>query len=92
MTGPEGIDQIAVIPTAGIFVSNEQRNRRAGGLTFKDTGEDFDGVGFLPLRDVARGAWLAPIKFALNIIDREGQAWRTAIHDTANRRPVALAE
>jgi hypothetical protein len=44
------------------------------------------------LCDVAGGAWLAPIKIALNIIDGEGQAWRTAIHDTADRRPVALAE
>ena len=62
MTGTERVDQIAVIPAAGVFVSNKQRDGCAGGLAFKDTGEDFDGIGFLPLRDVARGAWLAPIE------------------------------
>ena len=92
VTGPEGIDQIAVVPAAGVFVSNEQRDGGAGGLAFKDTGEDFDGIGFLPLRDVAGGAWLAPIEIVLDVIDGEGQTGRTAIHDTANRRPVALAE
>jgi hypothetical protein len=44
------------------------------------------------LRDVAGGARLAPIEIVLNVIDREGQTRRTAIHDTANSRPVALAE
>ena len=92
VTGTEGIDQIAVIPAAGVFVSNEQRNRCAGGLAFKDTGEDFDGIGFLPLRDVAGGAWLAPVEIVLDVIDREDQTGRTAIHDTADRRPVAFAE
>src|SRR5437879_6365131 len=92
VTGSEGIDQITVIPAAGIFVSNEQRDGRAGGLAFKDTGEDFDGIGFLPLRDVAGGAWLAPIEVVLYVSDREGKTGRTAIHDTAHRRPVALDE
>ena len=45
-----------------------------------------------PLRDVAGGARLAPVEIMLNIIDGEGQAWRTTIHDTTNRRPMALAE
>ena len=92
MTGPEGIDQIPVIPAAGIFVSNEQRDGRAGGLAFKDTGEDFDCIGFLPLRDVAGGAWLAPIEVVLDVIDSESKTGRAAIHDAADSRPVALAE
>src|SRR5262249_25302727 len=33
--GAKGIDQIAVIPAPGIFVSNEQRNRGAGGPALK---------------------------------------------------------
>jgi hypothetical protein len=41
---------------------------------------------------VAGGAWLAPIEVVLNVIDREGKTGRTAIHDTANSRSVALAE
>src|SRR5688572_24236610 len=61
MTRTKRVDQIAIIPAARIFISDEQRDRRAGGLAFKDTGEDFDRIGFLPLRDVAGGAWLASI-------------------------------
>jgi len=69
VTGPERIDQIAVIPAAGIFVPNEERDGGAGGPAFKDTGEDFDGVGFLPLRHMTGGAWLAPIEIVLDVID-----------------------
>jgi hypothetical protein len=92
MTGPEGIDQIAVVLTAGVFVSNKERDGRTGRLAFKHTGENFDRIGFLPLRNMAGSTGLTPIEVLLDIIDREGQTWRTAIHDTANRRPVALAE
>ena len=70
MAGAERIDQIAVIPAACIFVADEQRDRRAGGLAFKDTGEDFDGIGFLPLRHVAGGAGLAAIEILLDIVGR----------------------
>jgi hypothetical protein len=92
MTGPKGIDQITVILAAGVFVSNQQRDGRARSLAFKDTRKDFDGIGFLPLRDVARRTGLAPIEIPLDVIDRKDQTWRTAIYDTANSRPVALAE
>jgi hypothetical protein len=92
VTGTEGIDQITVVPAAGIFVPNEERNRSAGGLAFKDTGKDFDGIGFLPLRHVTRRTWFAPIEVVLYVISRESQPWRAAIHDTTNRRPMALAE
>jgi hypothetical protein len=88
----EGIDQITVISAASVFVSDEECNGRTGGLAFEDTGKDFDRIGFLPLRDVAGGAGLAAVEIMLNIIDGEGQAWRTTIHDTTNRRPMALAE
>jgi hypothetical protein len=92
VTGTKGIDQIAVILAASVFVSDEERDGGAGGLAFKDTGENLDSIGFLPLRDVARGAWLAPIEVVLDVFDGKDQTGRTAIHDTANRRPVALAE
>src|SRR5438874_11622770 len=92
VAGPKGIDQITVVPAAGVLVSNEQRNRGAGGLAFKNTGKDFDGIGFLPLRHVTGGAWLAPIEVVLNVFDGKGQTGRTTIHDTTNRRPVAFAE
>jgi hypothetical protein len=92
MTGPKCIDQITVILAAGIFVSNEQRDGRARRLAFKHTREDFDHIGFLPLRDVARRTRLAPIEIPLDVIDRKDQTGRTAIHDTADSRPVAFAE
>jgi len=44
------------------------------------------------LRDVAGGAWLAPIEVVLDVIDREGKTGRTAIHNTTDSRPVALSE
>jgi hypothetical protein len=92
VAGPKGIDQITVVSAAGVFVPDEEGDGSAGGLAFKNTGKDFDGIGFLPLRDVAGGAWLAPIEIVLDVVDGKGQTGRTAIHDTANRRPVAFAE
>jgi hypothetical protein len=41
---------------------------------------------------VARRTGLAPIEIPLDVIDRKDQTWWTAIYDTANSRPVALAE
>src|SRR4029079_7250107 len=92
VTGTEGIDQITVVPAAGIFAPNEERNRGAGRLAFGDTGEDLDGGGFLPLRDVARRPWLAPVEIFLNVFYGKDEPRRTPIHDPADRRRVTLAE
>ena len=66
MAGAERVDQISVVFTPGIFIADQQRDRCAGGLTFKDAGQDFDRVGFLPLRDVAGRAGFAPIEILLD--------------------------
>ena len=67
VTGTECIDQIGVISAAGVLVSDEQRDGSASGLALKDTRENFNGVGFLPLRDVAGRARAAAIEFDLDV-------------------------
>ena len=92
VAGPERIDQIAIVPAAGIFVPDEERDGCTGGLAFEDTGKDLDRIGFLPLRDVARGAWFASVEIPLDILDGKSQTGWTAIYDTADRGTMALAE
>jgi hypothetical protein len=69
VAGPKGIDQITIVSAAGIFVPDEEGDGSAGGLAFKDTGKDFDGIGFLSLSHMAGSAWLAPIEIVLDFID-----------------------
>ena len=57
----------AVVLAALVGVADQERDRRAGGLAFVDAGEDLDRVGFLPLRDVARGAGAAPVEVGLDV-------------------------
>ena len=90
--GTERVDEIAVVPAPGIFVPDQEGDRGTGGLTFENTREDLDGIGFLPLRDVTRSARLAPVEVPLNLIDGEGETGRTTIDNTADRRTVALAK
>ena len=88
MTGAKGFGNTAVVFAALVFIADEQRDRRAGGLAFEHTGENFHRVRFAPLRDMARGAWFAQIQLRLYICLAQYHSRRTAIDDTANRRAV----
>src|SRR5690242_573551 len=92
MTGTKRIDQIAIVLTARIFIADQQRNRRPRGLALEHPGENFDGIGLLPLCHMARGAGLTAVEVFLNIFSGQRKAWGTAIDDTADRGPMAFAK
>ena len=73
VAGTERIDQIAIIPAALVFVPNQQRDRRAGRLSFKHPGENFNGIRLLPLRHMAGGTGLAPIEILLDVFDERAR-------------------
>ncbi len=92
MAGPERIDQIAVVFAASVFVSDQQRDGGTGRLALEDPGQNLDAVGFLTLRDVARGAGLAAIEIVLDVFEGQAETGRAAVDHTADRRPMTLAE
>ena len=67
-----------------------ERDRRAGGLAFEHAGQDAHRIRFLPLGGEARLAGASPIEPGLDVGFAQRDAWRTAIHYPANRRPMAF--
>src|SRR5262245_42839294 len=92
MTRAKRIDEVAVILAPGIFIPDQQGNRRTSGLAFKHAGKNFDGIGFLPLRHMAGGAGLTAVEFLLDVFNRQRKTWRTPIDHAADRRSMALTE
>ena len=92
VAGAIGFGDIAVVLAALVLIADQQRNRRTGGFAFIHTGQDFDRIRLLSLRDMARGARLAPVEFRLNIRLRQHHAGRAAIDDTADGRTVGFAK
>ena len=92
MARAERVDQISVVFTSCIFIADQQRNRCAGRLTFKDAGQDFDPVGFLPLGHVAGRAGFAAIQILLDIVGGQHQTRRATIDDAPDGRAVAFAK
>ena len=74
-----------------------QRDRRAGGdlaagaLVLEHAGEDLHRVRLPALGDEAARARAAPVQPVLDVRGRQLQAGRAAVHDAAERRPMALA-
>src|SRR5580658_10441337 len=92
VAGTEAVGNFCVVLAALVFVAYQQCDRRAGGLALEHAGENFDAIAFAPLRDVARGTGLAPVKVALDVFGGKRQPRRAAIDDAADRRPVRFAE
>jgi hypothetical protein len=88
MPGAEGVANIAVVLAALVLITDQQGNRRAGCPAGKDSGQDLDGIGLAPLRDMPRRSRLATIELGLNIGLADRQSGRAAIDDAADRRPV----
>ena len=53
VAGAKGVDEVAVITAALIFVPNQEGDGRPGRLPLENPGEDLNGVGFLALRHMA---------------------------------------
>ena len=88
MTGTEGIGDIAVVLAALVLVANQQGNRRSRGFSFKNTGQNLDGIRLAALRHMARRPRFAAVEFGLNISLAQRQTRWAAINHAADCRPV----
>ncbi len=92
MTGPEGLQDVAVVLAALVGVFDQEADRRAGGLALVHAGQDFHRVGFVALRHMAAGAGAAAIQITLNVGLRERHAGRAAVNHAANGRTVGFTK
>jgi hypothetical protein len=92
VAGTERVDEIAVVPAAGVLVSDQQGDRGAGRLPFEDARENLDRVAFLPLCHMAGCARLAAVEIFLNVLGGKRQPRRTAVNDAADRGAVTFPE
>ena len=88
----KGVDEIAVITAALIFVPDQEGNGSARGVALEHSGEDFNAVGFLSLCDMTGGTRFTPVEIELNIFGRECEPRGTTIDDAADSRSMAFAE
>ncbi|AEM42160.1 hypothetical protein KVU_2321 [Ketogulonicigenium vulgare WSH-001] len=90
VTGTKALGDIAIIFRALVGVADQQLDRGAGGLALEHAGQDLDRIGLLPLGGVAVLAGFALVQPMLQqrLVDRN--AGRAAVHDSAQRRPVAF--
>jgi hypothetical protein len=89
---------VGIIFRALIDILYDKRDRRPGRhlraacRVGEHAGQDFDRIGLLALRGVARLAGTAAVEVGLDIALFERNARRTAVDDAANRRPVTFTE
>src|SRR5690606_33529974 len=90
--GAEAVLDVAVVLRALVDVFDQQSDGRAGGAAFENTGENAHLIRFAALGGKARLARLAAIQISLQVLFRQGQPGRAAVHDAAERRPVTFAK
>src|SRR5260221_1555053 len=92
VTRAEGVGERAVLLAALVLVPDDETDRRARGPALEYAGEDLDAVGFLSLRDVARGPRLPAVELLLNVLLVEPEPRWAAVHHAAVGGPLALPE
>jgi len=98
MTGAKLVADFRIVARTLVDVFDHERDRRSRrhlrhhAFVLKHAGEDLHRVGFLALRDEFGLARPAAVQIRLDIGFAQRDAWRAAIDDTADRRPVTLAE
>ena len=75
-----------------VAVANDHGQGRAQGHTVLNAGEDLDAIGFFARRGQPALAGTPPVEIRLDIGLLERHAGGTAVHDAAERTPVAFAE
>ena len=90
MAGPETLGDVAVVLRPLIDIVDRQGDGRARRQPLEDTGQDPHLIRLLPLRREARLTGAAAVEEGLDIRLAERNARRAAIHDAADRGPVAL--
>src|SRR3546814_2603640 len=79
LAGPELLRDAVVILAARVGVADQQRDRRAGGPSLVHTGQDLDGIGFVPRRSVPRAPGRATRKVVGEVARRDRDVRRAAI-------------
>src|SRR5262249_28718111 len=92
VAGPEAILDFVVVARALVMVLDEQADRGAGSAALEDAGEDAHLVALPALAGEVRGPGAAAIDVGLQVRFAQRQAGGPAVDNTAERRPVALAE
>jgi len=92
MAGPEAIHDPGIIFGTLIGIADDQGDGGAGRPAFEHPGQELDLIRLTALGGVARGARFTLIQVGLNIGEGKLEPGWTAIHDTADGRPMALAK
>src|SRR4029079_7280804 len=92
MARSKGIDQISVVAAPRICVAHHQGARRAGGVSFKHAGENFNGIRLLTLGHVAGRARLSSVEIFLDVFSRKRKTRWATIDDTSHGRSVTFTE
>ncbi len=92
MRRPELCGDLGIVLGTLVGVVDDQADRGARGAALEGPGQDLHLVGLAALGGMARGAGLAPVQVALQVLGGQFQARRTAVHDAAQGRPVTLTE
>ena len=92
MPRTELVHDITVVLGTLVLVVDDQANRGAGGLAFENARQDLHRIVLTALGGMPRGTRFTPVQISLQIVLAQFQARRTAIHDAADRRAVALTK
>src|SRR2546427_1066611 len=92
MTRPELLADVGVVLAALVGVTDQQRDRGAGGQALVYAGEDLDLIGLSPRRGVPALAGSATLQVVGEFGRVQRQPRRAAIDHAADSRPVRLAE
>jgi hypothetical protein len=75
---------VVVILAASVRVANQEPDGRSCCIPLKHTGQDFNLIRLLSLRNMTRSAGTAPIKLKLYILFAQGEPRRASIDHAAN--------
>ena len=89
---PKGLKNVAVVFTALISVSYQQRYRRASGFALVHARQNLNCVRLIALRDVAAGAGAAAVQVGLNVRLAQRHTRRAAVNHAANGRAVGFTK
>src|SRR5688500_19407002 len=92
MAGAEPVLDLLVVALARIHVVHEEPDRGARRAALEHAREDPDAVRFLALARELRLASAPRFQIGLDVRLRKLEPGRTAVHDRADRRPVAFTE
>ena len=91
MRGSIEVAQVVVCAGAGVGVADQHCNGAAGRETVEYAGQDLGAVGLSPLCREAALPGSTAVQVVLDVVDREGEARRTAVDHHADTSAMALS-